>query len=169
MPRGQPRVRACVRACLTFYSDCVSWSLLITPCPNNTASTSAKRPAFGYYIFANIVCVQKEHIRTTAVPWAFPNLAGITEAKIAGDNKDNKPLTSTVWCRVVSHFSSHALRFTWIPWRSNSIQKELVGHLVECLRGPTPTSLAKVKVSCSCSITVISGVSHECLRRKQFR
>ena len=114
MPRGQPRVRAC----LTFYSDCVSRSLLITPCPNNTASTSAKRPAFGYYIFANIVCVQKEHIRTTAVPWAFPNLAGITEAKIAGDNKDNKPLTSTVWCRVVSHFSSHSLRFTWIPWRS---------------------------------------------------
>lgn len=120
---------ACVRACLTFYSDCVSWSLLITPCPNKAASTSAKRSAFGYYIFANIVCVQKEHIRTNAVPWGIPNLAGIEETEIAGDNKDNKPLTSTVWCRVVSHFSSHALRFTWIPWRSNSAKRSWWGTL----------------------------------------
>lgn len=128
-----------------------------------------KKARFWLFHFCQYrLCTKGTH-KATAVPWGIPNLAGITEVEIAGDNKDNKPLTSTVWCRVVSHFSSHALRFTWIPWRSNSIQKELVGHLVECLRGPTPTSLAKVKVSCSCSITVISGVSRECPRRKQFR
>ena len=109
---------ACVRACLTFYSDCVSWSL-----SKQHGVIICKKARFWLLHFCQYrLCTKGTH-KATAVPWGIPNLAGITEVEIAGDNKDNKPLTSTVWCRVVSHFSSHSLRFTWIPWRSNSAKR----------------------------------------------
>ena len=48
-----------------------------------------------------------EHSRS---PWAHPDLTGIVD--------DDTALTSTPWCRVVSHCSSHVLRFPWIPQKS---------------------------------------------------